>query len=98
MLAGAPSVQLHRGCGSAAAAHPSAHHYQHICLSTLLTLLFPSRQVWNPRTGACLRTMDSGYGLCALFAPGNRHALVGTKEGTIEIFDVGTSSRIAVVK
>lgn len=61
-------------------------------------LLLSSPQVWNPRTGACLRTMDSGYGLCALFAPGNRHALVGTKEGTIEIFDVGTSSRIAVVE
>ncbi|KAL4458578.1 hypothetical protein ABPG75_013443 [Micractinium tetrahymenae] len=56
-----------------------------------------SVKVWNPRSGACLRTMDSGYGLCALFAPGNRHAIAGTKEGTIEIFDVGTSSRIAVV-
>ncbi|KAL4429403.1 hypothetical protein ABPG77_005177 [Micractinium sp. CCAP 211/92] len=57
-----------------------------------------SVKVWNPRSGACLRTMDSGYGLCALFAPGNRHAIVGTKEGTIDIFDVGTSSRVAVVE
>lgn len=58
----------------------------------------PPLQVWNPRSGACLRTMESGYGLSALFAPGNRHAVVGTKEGTIEIFDVGTSSRVAVVE
>lgn len=56
------------------------------------------RQVWNPRTGACLRTMDSGYGLCALFAPGNCHVLVGTKEGTIEIFDLGSSARIAAIE
>lgn len=54
--------------------------------------------MWNPRTGACLRTMESGYGLCALLAPGNRHAIVGTKEGAIEVFDIGTSSRIAVVR
>lgn len=42
--------------------------------------------------------MDSGYGLCALWAPGNRHAVVGTKEGGLELFDVATSSRIAVVR
>ena len=52
-------------------------------------------QVWNPRTGACLRTMESGYGLCALFVPGNRHAVVGTKEGTLELFDVATGARLA---
>ena len=55
-------------------------------------------QLWNPRSGACLRTIDSGYGLCALFAPGNRHAVVGTKEGTLEIFDISTSTRVAVVR
>ena len=64
--------------------------------SAPLVLLLP--QLWNPRSGACLRTIDSGYGLCALFAPGNRHAVVGTKEGTLEIFDISTSTRVAVVR
>ena len=36
-------------------------------------------QVWNPRTGACTATVDTGYGLSLLWAPGNRHAVVGTK-------------------
>lgn len=36
-------------------------------------------KLWNPSTGASLRTVESGYGLCALFAPGGRHAVVGTK-------------------
>jgi U3 small nucleolar RNA-associated protein 12 len=54
--------------------------------------------VWNPRTGACLRSMDSGYGLCALFVPGNRHALVGTKEGWLELFDVATGAQLARVE
>ena len=38
-----------------------------------------SVKVWNPRTGACLRSIDAGYGLCAVWAPGNRHAVLGTK-------------------
>ncbi len=53
-------------------------------------------QVWNPQTGACLSTMDSGYGLCSLFVPGNGHALIGTKEGKLELFDLGASARVHV--
>jgi WD40 repeat protein len=36
-------------------------------------------KVWNPRTGACIRTVETGYGLSAIFAPGNRHAIISTK-------------------
>ncbi|GAX85058.1 hypothetical protein CEUSTIGMA_g12478.t1, partial [Chlamydomonas eustigma] len=50
-------------------------------------------KVWNPQTGACLATMESGYGLCTLFAPGNSHAVLGTKEGKLEVFDLGASTR-----
>ncbi|MEW5304297.1 MAG: hypothetical protein WDW36_006917 [Sanguina aurantia] len=52
---------------------------------TLLSTSNNAVKFWNPRTGVCLGTMESGYGLCALFAPGNRHAVIGTKEGTIEV-------------
>lgn len=51
-------------------------------------------KIWNPRSGACLRTIEAGYGLCAIFAPGNRHAVVGTKEGALDIIDVGASTRL----
>ena len=54
-------------------------------------------KIWNPRSGACLRTIEAGYGLCALFAPGNRHAVVGTKEGNLEVIDVAASSRVQSV-
>ena len=50
------------------------------------------------RSGACLRTIEAGYGLCAIFAPGNRHAVVGTKEGRLDIIDVGASSRLQSVQ
>ena len=31
-------------------------------------------------------------GLCAMFAPGNRHAIVGTKDGAIQILDIAASA------
>ena len=54
-----------------------------VSLSADDSLLFSASntavKVWNPQSGACLATMDSGYGLCSLFAPGNSHAVLGTK-------------------
>ena len=54
---------------------------------TLLTCSNKGVKVWNPEDGACLRSVDGGYGLCAAFAPGGRHAVVGTKSGALEIVD-----------
>jgi hypothetical protein len=36
-------------------------------------------KLWDPMTGSCLGSIDTGYALCCVYAPGNRHALVGTK-------------------
>ena len=55
---------------TAPVSHP-ARVLSHTSMSTF--------QVWNPQTGTCLSTMDSGYGLCCLVAPGNSHAVLGTK-------------------
>ena len=49
--------------------------------------------MWSAESGACLRTVETaGHGLCALFAPGGRHAVMGTKEGAIDILDVGAAT------
>ncbi|XP_047325441.1 WD repeat-containing protein 3 [Impatiens glandulifera] len=53
---------------------------------------------WNPSKGSCLGTVDSGYGLCSLFVPGNKYAVVGTKSGNIEVIDVGSYTCIQVVE
>ncbi|KAL5981824.1 Dip2/Utp12 protein [Asimina triloba] len=67
-----------------------------VSLSSDNTLLMSTShnavKIWNPSTGACLRTIESGYGLCCSFVPGNRYALVGTKSGALEIIDVGSGS------
>jgi U3 small nucleolar RNA-associated protein 12 len=64
----------------------------------LLSTSHNAVKIWNPSTGACLRTIDSGYGLCSAFVPGNRYALIGTRSGSLEIVDVGSGTTIEVVE
>ncbi len=37
-------------------------------------------------------------GLCAIFAPGNRHAIIGTKDGAIQILDIAASAVLETLK
>jgi U3 small nucleolar RNA-associated protein 12 len=55
-------------------------------------------KIWNPSTGDCLRTIDSGYGLCSAFVPGNRYGLVATKTGTLEIIDINSGNSADVIE
>lgn len=48
-------------------------------------------KVWNMRSTACLRTMECGYALCCTFLPGDRHVVVGTKQGELLLYDVAAS-------
>jgi U3 small nucleolar RNA-associated protein 12 len=34
--------------------------------------------------------MGCGYALCSVFAPGDRHVVLGTKGGKLQIFDINT--------
>lgn len=55
-------------------------------------------KIWNPRTGVCLRTIEEGgYGLSSAFVPGGRHAVIGTKEGKLEIVDVAAGLLLASI-
>ncbi|CAN4121479.1 unnamed protein product [Withania somnifera] len=73
-----------------------------VTLSSDNTLLMSTShnaiKIWNPTTGSCLRTIDSGYGLCGLFVPGNKYAVVGTKGGTLEFIDIRSSTCVEVVE
>ena len=42
---------------------------------------------WGASLNCC-----SVQGLSAMFAPGNRHAIVGTKDGAIQILDIAASA------
>ncbi|KAH7512033.1 hypothetical protein FEM48_Zijuj12G0047600 [Ziziphus jujuba var. spinosa] len=73
-----------------------------VTLSSDSTLLMStshnSVKFWNPSTGSCLRTIDSGWGLCGLIFPQNKYAIVGTKDGKLEIIDIGSSTCIEVME
>ncbi|XP_068652601.1 uncharacterized protein [Aristolochia californica] len=73
-----------------------------VSLSSDNTLLMSTShnavKIWNPSTGSCLRTIESGYGLCGALVPGNRYGLVGTKGGKLEIIDVGSGNCIDVIE
>jgi len=58
--------------------------------TALLTASAEGVKIWNRSSQACVRTIPGSYGLCSLFAPGDRHALVGSKSGKIQIFDLGS--------
>jgi len=51
-----------------------------------------SVKVWNRNTLRCIRTMESDYCLCSMFVPGDRHIIVGTKTGKLQLFDVNGGS------
>eukprot|EP00469_Lotharella_globosa_P011563 CAMPEP_0167781288 /NCGR_PEP_ID=MMETSP0111_2-20121227/5850_1 /TAXON_ID=91324 /ORGANISM="Lotharella globosa, Strain CCCM811" /LENGTH=561 /DNA_ID=CAMNT_0007671935 /DNA_START=12 /DNA_END=1697 /DNA_ORIENTATION=+ len=51
-------------------------------------------KIWNVRSGACIRTLDSGYGLCGMFLPGNRHIVIGTKTGLLEMYEISSATAV----
>jgi U3 small nucleolar RNA-associated protein 12 len=66
--------------------------------ATLITCSHKGVKVWNPMDGSCLRSIDGGYGLCAAFAPGGRHAVVGCKSGALEIIDTQAGTALCGMK
>ncbi|CED82934.1 WD40-repeat-containing subunit of the 18S rRNA processing complex [Phaffia rhodozyma] len=52
-------------------------------------------KIWNLKTLACVRTMETGYAICLTWLPGDRHIIVGTKAGTLLLYDVSSSTLIS---
>lgn len=58
----------------------------------IMTASIDSVKIWSRSSGRCVVTLDkndkNSYSLCGLFAPGDKNVIIGTKEGTLQIFDV----------
>uniref|UniRef100_A0A8C5MPZ7 WD repeat domain 3 n=1 Tax=Leptobrachium leishanense TaxID=445787 RepID=A0A8C5MPZ7_9ANUR len=54
-------------------------------------------KIWNRSTLQCIRTMPCEYALCSLFVPGDRHVIVGTKSGKLQIYDLASGSLLDTV-
>ncbi|OAD59414.1 WD repeat-containing protein 3 [Eufriesea mexicana] len=49
-----------------------------------------SVKLWNRPTLACLRTVQCGYAITTTFVPGDRHLIVGLKDGKMLIIDIAS--------
>lgn len=63
----------------------------------LATASHGSLKIWNAKTQSCLRTLDCGYALCLAFLPGDKIVVVGTREGTLEVFDIAASTLLDTI-
>ncbi|KAI8055175.1 WD40-repeat-containing domain protein [Syncephalis plumigaleata] len=55
-------------------------------------------KIWNIHSGSCIRSMDCGYALCSLFLPNNKHVLIGTKTGQLELYDIASSTLLTSIE
>jgi U3 small nucleolar RNA-associated protein 12 len=67
--------------------------------SSLISVSRKSAKLWNLATGKCIRTMTTaGYSLCTRFVGADaRFAAVGSKEGALEVFDLGSGELLTAV-
>eukprot|EP01127_Copromyxa_protea_P022589 TRINITY_DN8179_c0_g1_i1.p1 TRINITY_DN8179_c0_g1~~TRINITY_DN8179_c0_g1_i1.p1 ORF type:complete len:959 (+),score=261.96 TRINITY_DN8179_c0_g1_i1:33-2909(+) len=49
-------------------------------------------KIWNLSTFNCIRTIEAGYGLCGAFVPGDKHTVIGTKNGEVQLYDLNSAS------
>jgi U3 small nucleolar RNA-associated protein 12 len=55
-------------------------------------------KIWNMHTLNCIRTIKTGYGLSAAFIPGDSHVVIGTKAGSLELYDLQAARQLEVVE
>lgn len=66
--------------------------------TALLSGSAESVKIWNRSSLQCIRTMSCDYALCSVFAPGDRHVIIGTKSGKLQIFDIGSGSLLEEIE
>lgn len=57
-----------------------------------------SLKIWNRSTQHCVRTMACDYALSIVFAPGDRHVIVATKTGKLQIFDIAAGQLLEEIQ
>jgi len=62
--------------------------------SMIMTCSSGLLKVWNAHTGLPLRTVSVGFALCCVFAPGDRFAIVGTKDGKLQLVELLTGDAL----
>ncbi|KAJ6658330.1 hypothetical protein lerEdw1_020602 [Lerista edwardsae] len=63
----------------------------------ILSAAAESVKIWNRSTLQCIRTISCDYALCSLFVPGDRQAVIGTKTGKLQLFDLASGTLLESV-
>ncbi|XP_011643743.1 WD repeat-containing protein 3 isoform X1 [Pogonomyrmex barbatus] len=81
-------------CLRSITAHGHRTDVRALCFSSdnlaFATVSGDSVKLWNRPTLACLRTVQCGYALTVTFVPGDRHLIVGLKDGKMLIIDIAS--------
>ncbi|XP_054164295.1 WD repeat-containing protein 3-like [Oppia nitens] len=66
---------------------------------SLATVSSDSVKIWNKSSTKCITTISDGveYGLCSVFAPGDRYVIVGTKTGRLQMYDINAAQLINTI-
>lgn len=62
--------------------------------SLIVSTSADSCKIWNSRRQECVRTVETGFALCAIFCPGDHHVVVGLKSGGVLLIDISSSEII----
>ncbi|KAL8615465.1 hypothetical protein ACOMHN_053801 [Nucella lapillus] len=54
-------------------------------------------KLWSRSEIQCIRTMECEYALCSTFVPGDRYAIIGTKSGNLQVFDITCGTLVSTV-
>ncbi|KAK2557967.1 WD repeat-containing protein 3 [Acropora cervicornis] len=65
--------------------------------SCLLSGAQESVKIWNRISGQPIRTLSTGYALTSIFVPGDRHFIIGTKAGKLEIYEISSGQLLESV-
>ena len=66
--------------------------------TSLVTGSSEAVKLWNRSSLAPVRTIPSGYCLGLAFCPGDRHVLVATKSGNLQILDLGAGEVLETIE
>ncbi|XP_076444675.1 WD repeat-containing protein 3-like [Babylonia areolata] len=54
-------------------------------------------KLWSRTSLQCIRSMECEYALCSTFVPGDQYAIIGTKSGKLQVFDIGSGTLVSSV-
>lgn len=58
------------------------------CLAGIISASGEQLKLWSSQSLQCIRSLECEYALCCGLLRGDRHAVVGTKTGKMQLFDL----------